>query len=406
MIRSNTTTLKYTNKIKLNTLGNFVDRYTEMVKKFINVIWNNDPLDRKIFIDNTICQKISTEVNYDSRVRQCAAKQASSIVRGTTRKRRKQLYKLAELQREGKNTKYLQRKIDTRPLKKPEIKNLNVELDSRFVDFQEGENEFDLFVRIKQIGNKEEIKIPVKYNKIINKWRKKGKLKKSVRLNKSGLTLYFEIPDNPKQGIKKIGADQGLTSCLTLSDGQVTKKNKHGHDLTTISNILSRKKKGSKGFRRAQNHRKNYINWSLNQLSFDDIKEVALERLVNVRKGKKVSRYLSHWTYTLIKDKLVRLSEDKGFVLTEQDNKYRSQRCGECGWTHKSNRKGKMFKCANCGFTTDSDLNAASNHEIELVELPPQVWQQKLNRNPGFFWLEDKVIVGDECIVRHVKKPI
>jgi transposase len=164
--------------------------------------------------------------------------------------------------------------------------------------------------------------------------------------------------------------------------------------------MLSRRKKGSKSFRQAQSHRKNYINWSLNQLNFFNVKEIALEKLCNVRKGKKSSRYLSHWTYTLIKEKLFRLSEDKGFVLIEQDNKFRSQRCSSCGWTHKSNRKGKTFKCLHCGFVTDSDLNAASNHEVILEGLSPQVWRQHLNRTEGFYWQ----VVGDERIVRHVQK--
>jgi hypothetical protein len=114
-----------------------------MVKKFCNIIWNNG-LDTPKLLDNTLCQKIATEAISDSRIRQCAAKQASSIMRGVTDKRRKQLYKLKELQQEGKSVKYLQRKIEKTPVIKPEIKQLNVELDSRFVDFQEGDKEFDV----------------------------------------------------------------------------------------------------------------------------------------------------------------------------------------------------------------------------------------------------------------------
>jgi transposase len=401
MIRCNTLTLKYTNEGKKEIISNFISRYTEMVKKFVNVLWNSDFINTKPLVDNRVCQSICTKTHTDSRIRQCAAKQASAIVRSLTSKRRKQLYKLSQLQKEGKNTKYLQRKIDTSPLTKPIIKDLHVELDSRFIDFQEGNKEFNLFVRLSQIGNKEEVIIPLKYNKVVNKWLKQGKLKSSIRLSQSGFTLYFEIPDKPKKGSKRLGADQGLTTCLTLSDGQVTTKNLHGHDLTTINKILIRKTKGSKGFKRAQDHRKNYINWSLNQLNFNDIKEVGLEKIRNIRRGKRSNRYLTHWTYTLIKDKLVRLSEDKGFVLIEQENKFMSQRCSKCGWTHKSNRKGKTFKCVNCDFKGDSDLNAASNHEVILVELSPQVWKQHLNRTSGFYWN----VVGDEPIVRHVQKP-
>ena len=406
MIRCNTTTLKFTNRAKLDLLSTFVDDYTNMVNKFINIIWNTNKLSSKSFIDNTTCKTISTNREYDSRIRQCAAKQASGIVRAVTAKRRRQLYKLAELQKEGKSTRYLQRKIDLKPLKKPCIKNLNVELNSRFVDFQfQPTNKlFNIFVRIKQIGNKQQIVFPVKFNKVIRKFLKLGKLKSSIRISKKQITFFFDLPEAPKKGNVIVGADQGLTTCLTLSDGQVTKKNKHNHDLTSITKILTRRVKNSKGFKRTQTHRKNYVNWSLNQLNFKNIKQVKFEKICNLRKGKKTSRYLSHWCYTLIKDKLVSLSEDKGFVFTEQDNKYRSQRCSACGWTHKLNRKGKTFKCKRCRFLTDSDLNAASNHEVELVEIPRQVWLQKLNRSSGFYWNEDSVIVGNESIVRCVQK--
>jgi len=409
MIRSVQHSIKFTNKNKLKELNSFIEQYTLMVKKYVNLLWNNDKFSSNSTLDNSTCQLILTNVSNDSRIRQCSAKQATSIVRGETTKRRKQLYKLKELQKEGKNTLYLQRKIDKRTLTKPEIKNLNIELDSRFIDFQESDKHFNLFVRITQIGNKREIIIPIKFNKCTNKWMKEGKLKPSIRINKKSLTLYFEIeePEKKEKG-SIIGADQGLLTCLSLSDGQVTKINNHGYDLNKITKVLSRRKKGSNGFQRTQEHRKNYINWSINQLNFDNVKQVNLEKLMNVRKGKNNGRMLSHWTYTLIKNKLVNLSEEKGFLLIEQDNKFRSQRCSLCGWVHKSNRKGKTFKCTNtnCGFTTDSDLNAASNHEVELYEIfkEHKVCLEHLNHSTGFFWLKDKIVLGQELIVPDTQK--
>lgn len=100
------------------------------------------------------------------------------------------------------------------------------------------------------------------------------------------------------------------------------------------------------------------------------------------------------------------MSEDKGFVFVEQDNKFRSQRCNQCGWTHKLNREGKTFKCKNivCGHLADSDLNAASNHEIDLITLPLSVWQSHINRTIGFYWLKDCYVVGQEHIVPDVQK--
>ncbi len=404
MIRSNNTTLKYTNKGKRNIISQLVDDYTNITQKYINIIWNNDPFQSNKFIDNEICQQIHSNRIKDSRLRQCASKQASAITRGETTKRRKQLFKLAELQREGiKSTTYLQRKIDKRPISKPKIKNLNIELDSRFVDFQKGNKEFDLFVRISNIGNKEEIIIPIKFNKSFNKWNKLGTLKTSIRLSKDYITFFFEIPEKPKEGTKKIGADQGALTCLSLSDGKVTEKCNHGHDLNSIMKDLERRKKGSKGFRRTQGHRKNYINWSINRLNVKDVKEIELEKITNIRKGKTCSRYLSHWTYTLIKDKLIRLSEEKGFLVIEKDGWCMSQRCSQCGWTQQSNRKGKTFKCLRCGFITDSDLNAASNHEVDLFYICKEVRLKHYNRNIGFYWHSDCIVLGDERIVCHVR---
>lgn len=405
MIRSSSHTLKFSNKHKIDKLNVFIKKYRTMVGKYVNIIWNEFIKNPPSLLDNDICKKINTNIDTDSRIRQCAAKQACSMVKSVLSKHNKRLYTLKKLQNEGKNFSYLQRKIDTTKFKKPNFNKVNVELDSRFVNIKQGKY-FDYFIQIQQIGNKEIIRIPIKNTFVSNKWMSQGKLKNSIRLNENKVTLYFEIENKPKVGGKKLGADQGQLTCLTLSDGQITKPNKDGYDLDKIQTILSRRKKGSKGFRRAQSHRENYINWSLNQLNFDGVKEIGLEKLVNIRKDKKSNRKLSHWTYTLIRDKLISLSENKGFVVTEQDNKFRSQRCSQCGWTHKSNRKGKTFKCKNinCNFFTDSDLNAASNHEVDLIDLDQSIWHNHFNRTTGFYWLCDRVIIGQEYIVPDVTK--
>jgi len=64
------------------------------------------------------------------------------MVNAVLAKHNKRLYKLKQLQNEGKNTTYLQRKIDTTDLTKPDCSKINIELDSRFVNFEEG-NHFD-----------------------------------------------------------------------------------------------------------------------------------------------------------------------------------------------------------------------------------------------------------------------
>lgn len=408
-----------TNLVKLTKLYEFINEYKQLVEKFVNLLWNNEIIwkskkrisilnikENKLncpnFLTKIHIDKITTNLVNAYDIKACAAIQALNLIKGAVNKRSKQLYKLKQLQKENKNTEFLQRKIDTQPLKIPNCKNINVELDRRFVDFQENNNHFDCFIQLKSIGlgKKIKLRIPIHYNNVSNKWLKLGKRKKSIIIQNNYIMLFYEIPKKIKTQGKKLGCDQGQLTCVTLSDGQTTQKCIHGHDFNSICEDLCRKRKGSKGFKRKQEHRKNYINWSINQLNFEDVNLIGLELIYKLRYKSRTNRKLSHWTYTLIKKKLVMLGEDKGFVIKEQDNKFRSQRCSKCGWTHKLNRKGKTFECRKCNFITDSDLNAASNHEVELIELPDTVWQLHLNRNLRFYWVE----VGQECIVPDVNK--
>jgi transposase len=174
---------------------------------------------------------------------------------------------------------------------------------------------------------------------------------------------------------------------VTLSDGQVSKINNHGYDLAKIIDILSRKKPGTKAFKKAQEHRKNYVNWSLKQLNLKGIKELYLEKLVNINYKRNVSRKLKHFTNTLVRDSLQKLCVEKGVLFRQVDNEYNSQRCYHCGWTKKSNRKAKLFHCSHCEAKSDADFNASQNIKIRLT-LPKLSFKFRDARNNlrGFFW--------------------
>ena len=53
----------------------------------------------------------------------------------------------------------------------------------------------------------------------------------------------------------------------------------------------------------------------------------------------------------------------------------------------KSNRKGKVYTCKDCGLIIDSDYNASLNHVIDLPEIPWYFRKLELNRK-GFRWLD------------------
>ncbi|MHB8360650.1 MAG: transposase, partial [Thermoplasmataceae archaeon] len=54
-------------------------------------------------------------------------------------------------------------------------------------------------------------------------------------------------------------------------------------------------------------------------------------------------------------------AEDRNKSAIYVNPKYTSQRCSNCGYIDKNNRKGSIFHCQNCNFELHADLNAARN---------------------------------------------
>ena len=117
-----------------------------------------------------------------------------------------------------------------------------------------------------------------------------------------------------------------------------------------------------------------------------------------MRKGKRVSKYLSRWTYTIIDSKTKDLALEHGVHVKELSPVYTSQRCSKCGWTCKANRKGKKFVC-KCGFTADADYNASLNISFDLPEIT-KAEQLKHKNRKGFYWN----VLGKESIVPSVQE--
>lgn len=429
-IRSAQLSLKFSNKNKLEELNSFINEYKRVSNVYLNYIWNNNfsysysknnqiitmhfDKNTKLKLPNRLStvklnKKLNLETSLTSRALQCCLNQVIAIIRGDVEKQRKRQYIVNQLRSQSKKIpKKLRKAVRNNKPVKPDLSNLKPELNINCVDFQETRSYFDAFIKLKcfttEVKNKS-LKFPVKYHKTFNKWNKQGKQLNSFLFSSDSVTIRYEIEKTIKTKGKVVGADQGIKTVLTLSDKQVTNVDIHNHSLESIAKKLSRKKKGGKAFSRAQEHRKNFINWSINQLNFSNIKEIRFEKVKNLRYKNKSSRYLNHWTYTEISDKLSRICEEKEVLLVFQNSVYRSQRCNQCGLVCKSNRKGKVFYCKNCGLEIDADLNASLNHQQDLPDIPYDLRRSNLNRK-GFFWLETGFysLTGEEFIVSLPKK--
>jgi IS605 OrfB family transposase len=336
---------------------------------------------------------------------QCIAKQASGIVRGTKQKQKRREYMIKKLNDTGqfRNAKRVETAYKKAIISKPTLKDFRLELDSRFVKIEtNSKNSFDCWLTLSSVGNKIKLNIPLKRTSVFNKWFKRGRIKNGIRLSKNDTTIMFGVEDKEKKKDGEIiGIDVGSKNTISCSKGFFSKPNNHGHDLTTISERLSRKQKGSNGFAKEQAHRDNYINWSIKQLNLSNAKQVNIENIKQLRFRKKSSRKLSHWTYAKIFERLERKCEEEGVLLKRISPTYTSQRCSNCGWTRKRNRKGKSFKCDKCGFLLDSDLNASRNISFSLPEISRKQRLSRPNIN-GFYWLAE----GQESIVPVVKKSL
>ena len=239
---------------------------------------------------------------------------------------------------------------------------------------------------------------------------------KSFLVSKGGIEVRFKLKSTAKESQFKfnlVGIDQGqrkLFSAVYVNDKSNNKdidcyltekdlkEQLHSHAYNEVCDKIARRQKGSKGFKRAQAHRKNLINQAVNLLAQifnfeDDVAEVRLEKLRRLGEGKKKSRKLQAFNYADLRHKIERKCIETNVELTETSNAYRSQRCSLCGFVHKKNRLngGEEFKCLKCGYTADADMNSAKN---QVTNLPP-IYVNRQNRNKaslpnhttGFYWL-------------------
>ena len=415
LIRTTQHTTKFSNPGKLDVLRTLLSEYQLAVKHYVDYFWTtkvewiasdqsiktldvaNEKFDLPNFISTTDNEPKNTPC-LSSRIIKSAAGQALGIVGSVIAKRNKLAFKLnvatakGDLNRVAK----LQEELEKFKLTKPDAKITTANLDSNTLEFiavdDNGESfkEFDGFLKItsmsKTLGF---IEIPVKFHRQVKNLKKRGYKQKTtwfISLDKVCSTWEKLLPSKKQSG-RKVGADQGIKTCLTLSDGQTTSNCNHGHSLESIMQKLSRCKKGSKNFADAQEHRKNYINWSIKQLNLDDISEIGYENVKNIRYKQNTSNFMKSWTFTTIRTAVERRCEEAGVQLTHQGSIYRSQRCSSCGFVHKKSRNKKQFTCTQCEHCLDADLNGALNHEVDLVDIPYVLMSRKLNTS-GFYWLE------------------
>ena len=402
------------NKNKIDQLELLHSEYIKCLNYYLDELWDKLNLDNYDFSKKSLRQyKFYPDKKYNiekpvtplsGRIIKSIQTQVIGMVKSRTKQLNSKYFVLEKLQKNKiKNKENIIRlqkliQIEKSKLKKPYIsKNIMMELNStNFKKVSNSTKTKDAIYQLCSIWNtefKKKNKLTNKVNFVVNFHRhcnnlsNVGKEKTSYLVGRDCFNIRYVIHEKDNKYIGDIAAiDQGITNCITMIDnfGNVhqSKPNKHNYSLNKIIKIMTKKKRGSKNFSDQQNHRTNYVNWCINQLDLSNIKELRVENLQDIGRGRNRGLFLSYFPYVEIRIKLTRICQLNGVRLVWQDNKYRSQRCNSCGFVHKGNRSGDVFRCKSCNYTGQADINAALNH---LANITP-IGLNPLSRTTGFYW--------------------
>ena len=394
MIRSSQHTLKFCNASKLEALSRLEVLYKELLQKYVDMIIKGELPLGKFFTTKSLPKLNEIE---HSAWRQLCYKQAAQIVRGELAKvkkrvlkKYKKLYAICIVKKKLKSftsKRFSELKINYMKRIHVDVKNVAIDIDARVFDVEQDKTkEFDEFIKLNLPwfkSNKrlaETINIPIKYHKHSNKfngWTRRNVVKFLAKTNSINLVWEKEAKEKPKTINAPIGIDIGYKKLISDSNGEFYGR----EELQKVYHKISKKKRGSKAYKRALAERTNLTNRFVNEFNYkndfdclviEDLKSVkANKSFKNLSKRKqlktnkfvktKSNNLLQYWSYRTVIDKLERLSEEEGFRLIKVQPAYTSQTCSNCGSCNEENRKGENFHCKDCGMEMDADTNAARN---------------------------------------------
>lgn len=218
----------------------------------------------------------------------------------------------------------------------------------------------------------------------------KGQSPTAATLNKTKRGDYYinicvDIPEQPKGKTPRvIGVDLGRRDIATASTGKSWSGEKIQATRDRYSkvraNIQSKRTRSSRRLMRRLSGREQrfqkWLNHNISKQLVQDAKNsnaaLAFEDLTNIRqslnqkrRSKTERRRTNNWAFYQLRMFVDYKARIAGIPVVFVPPAYTSQTCSRCHHVHpvkgKSYRKGKKYKCGNCGFEHDADINAALN---------------------------------------------
>ncbi len=354
--RSSKTSLKFATAEKRKILDEILDEYARVVNFFIDFFWEHHEIRAKDEIKKEIYGL--PETWFTARMRQCAAREALSMVLGAenTENRRKN-----SAEREVEEL--LGQEIFSDPVK-PVHNGKKMTLSSQIVEIEKSRNSFDLWLVISSVGKEIKLYIPLKKHRQFLRWESTGKTASSVVIHREYVQISFDIETGGKKDDGKlVGIDAGINHLMTTSEREFL-----GNDVKSLISKIKRKRQGSEGYKRAKKELSYYIHKNVKDYIEDrELRLVVTEKLKDLKlntkenKTKEFRKTLSNWNYReLLNIIQMRCEENRVFFRSVSPFKT-SQKCPACTHTQRENRRGEEFKCLKCGYSEQADFVGSLN---------------------------------------------
>lgn len=240
--------------------------------------------------------------------------------------------------------------------------------------------------------HKEILHIPEIHKNIFESWNfKMATLTYQKKKNQFWLNLVFENPKEvtkiiPTSSKQIVGIDRGLYHLAVTSDEKfysAQKIRKQRRKYLYVKKTLQQK--GTQSAKRKLKKISGKEKRFMKDVNHCITKELAnnpqynifvLEKLTNIRnkrKGKKLNKLLSNWSFYQFEQFLTYKANSLGKQVVYIDPHYTSQKCSNCGSTNKKSRNKSQYNCLSCGFKEHADINAAinvkRNYTISIADL-------------------------------------
>ncbi|MFH1565691.1 MAG: transposase [bacterium] len=218
---------------------------------------------------------------------------------------------------------------------------------------------------------------------------RRGQVDLLYKNGKFYLVAIVDAPEPPEKVSKEfLGIDMGIAQLAVDSKGEFYSGKEVDNKRVKIDKLKSGlQKNGSKSakrhlkklsgkekrFRKDVNH---YISKKIIEKCKRHSLSLAIEDLAGIRQRATVRkaqrRQHSSWAFNQLRGFLEYKAKLAGVIIRLIDPHYTSQRCSNCGYIAKHNRKNQSnFVCRSCGFSANADHNGAMNiAQLATANLP------------------------------------